>query len=177
MTIRRKFIRMHTESLLKRFNVKQAPVPVEKIAKGMGAIVQRVPADDSLSGFIYHEKASQTTVIGVNAGHAATRQHFTISHELGHFVLHNIEDVHVDRGFSVRLRSAASSEGKNIEEKEANLFAAELLMPARFLEKDIQAIDTVELNDESTIAELASKYGVSMQAMMFRLAYLNYISQ
>lgn len=177
MTIRRKLIHAQTESLLKRFNVKHAPVPVERIAKGMGTLVQRVPADDSLSGFIYHEKASQTTVIGVNASHAPTRQHFTIGHELGHFVLHNIEDVHVDRGFSVRLRNAASSEGMNIEEKEANLFAAELLMPARFIEKDIRAIDSVDLDDESTIAELASRYGVSTQAMMFRLAYLNYIRQ
>lgn len=177
MTIRRKFIQSQAESLLKNFNVTRAPVPVERIAKEMGTIVQRVPADDSLSGFIFHDKASQATVIGVNANHAPTRQHFTIGHELGHFVLHNLEDVHVDRGFSVRLRNAKSSEGKNIEEKEANLFAAELLMPAKFLEKDIQAIDSVDLDDESTIAELAAKYNVSTQAMMFRLAYLNYIRQ
>jgi Zn-dependent peptidase ImmA (M78 family) len=177
MTIRRKYVQSQADSLLKKFNVKHAPVPVEKIAKSMGAIVQRVPADDSLSGFIYHEKASRTTVIGVNASHALTRQHFTLGHELGHFVLHNIEDVHVDRGFSVRLRNATSSEGKNVEEVEANLFAAELLMPASFLDKDIQAIDYVDLDDESTIADLANKYSVSTQAMIFRLAYLNYIRQ
>jgi Zn-dependent peptidase ImmA (M78 family) len=91
--------------------------------------------------------------------------------------LHNMEDVHVDRGFSVRLRNAASSEGTNIEEKEANLFAAELLMPDRFLEKDVKSIDVVDLVDESVIAKLAGKYGVSTQAMTFRLAYLNYLRQ
>jgi Zn-dependent peptidase ImmA (M78 family) len=152
-------------------------VPVERIAKGLGTVVQRIPADDSLSGFIYHERSSNTTIIGVNANHAPTRQHFTLGHELGHFMLHNMEEVHVDRGFSVRLRNAASSEGTNVEEKEANLFAAELLMPSRFLEKDIQAIDSIDLDDESTIAKLAARYGVSTQAMTFRLAYLNYIRQ
>jgi Zn-dependent peptidase ImmA (M78 family) len=175
MTIRRKLIQLQAESLLKKFAVKHAPVPVQKIAKGVGAVVQRVPADDSLSGFIYRERASKTTVIGVNANHAPTRQHFTLGHELGHFILHDMDEVHVDRGFSVRLRNAASAEGKNVEEKEANLFAAELLMPARFLEKDILSIDAVDLDDESVIAKLAARYGVSTQAMTFRLAYLNYI--
>lgn len=175
MTIRRKLIQSQAQSLLAKFNVKHVPVPVEKIAKGLGAIVQRIPADDSLSGFIYHERSSETTVIGVNANHPSTRQHFTLGHELGHFVLHNMEDVHVDRGFSVRLRNAASSEGTDVEEKEANLFAAELLMPARFLEKDVASVGVVDLEDESVISKLAAKYGVSTQAMTFRLAYLNYI--
>lgn len=175
MTVRRKHIRTLTETLLRRYGVKSGPVPVEQIASGEGATVRRVPADDDLSGFLYREPTNDVAIIGVNSNHGPNRQNFTIGHELAHLVLHDIDHVHVDRGFTVRLRNAASSEGRNVEEKEANLFAAELLMPARFLDRDIDRIDAVDLNDESIIAGLAVHYGVSTQAMTFRLAYLNYI--
>lgn len=177
MTVRRKFIRTQAEALLKRFEVAELPVPVEKIATGLGAVVQRVPADDDLSGFILQQPGRDAAIIGVNAGHAPTRQNFTIAHELGHFVLHDLDDVHVDRGFSVRLRSATSKEGTDVEEKEANLFAAELLMPATLLRNEVQVVDAVDQDDESKIRELAEKFGVSTQAMMFRLAYLDLIRQ
>ena len=63
------------------------------------------------------------------------------------------------------------------EEKEANLFAAELLMPVRFLDRDIRNIGSLDLIDEDVVAALAEKYGVSTQAMTFRLAYLGYLEQ
>jgi Zn-dependent peptidase ImmA (M78 family) len=175
MTVRRKLIRSQAEALLRRFTVTSAPVPVTTIARGLGAEVQFVPADDTLSGFLYRERGANRTVIGVNANHHENRQNFTVGHELGHLVLHDMEDIHVDRGFSVRLRNATSSEGTHVEEKEANLFAAEILMPAKFLKKDVQTIDAVDLDDETVIAALATKYGVSTQAMTFRLGYLGYI--
>jgi Zn-dependent peptidase ImmA (M78 family) len=72
------------------------------------------------------------------------------------------------------LRNQASSEGTDDEEKEANLFAAELLMPAKFIERDILEIGTFDIFNESGIEDLAARYGVSIQAMTFRLAYLGY---
>jgi Zn-dependent peptidase ImmA (M78 family) len=89
--------------------------------------------------------------------------------------LHDQEGVHIDRRFQVKLRNKTSSEGTNIEEQEANLFAAELLMPESFLEEDIQSIDVVDLEDEEVIANLARRYQVSTQAMTVRLTYLRYI--
>jgi len=175
MMVRRKQVRAIAERLLAEYDVKQAPVPVEQIAKARGAVVHRTPADDDLSGFLYRKLSGRQAVIGVNAKHHPNRQVFTIAHELGHFLLHEADDVHVDRGFQVKLRSGASSEGTDIEEKEANLFAAELLMPKSFLEKDLAEIDEVDLVDEDQIAALAGKYGVSTQAMTFRLAYLGYV--
>ncbi len=58
-----------------------------------------------------------------------------------------------------------SSQGTDIEEKEANLFAAELLMPARFIEHDIEEIGAFDVLDEDSLDEFAQKYGVSTQAM------------
>ena len=58
---------------------------------------------------------------------------------------------------------------------EANLFAAELLMPAEFLEKDLADNAAFPLQDEEAIGDLARKYGVSVQALTYRLAYLGHI--
>jgi len=173
--VRRKHIAALVASILKEVGVKSAPVPVERIAKAAGVRVQKVPTRDALSGFIYKDLASGTTVIGLNASHAGTRQNFTLAHELGHFFLHNLTDVHVDRSFNVKLRSPASSEGTDVEEKEANLFAAELLMPESLLQADISKYPQVDFDSESDIERLAKRYGVSTQAMTFRLSYLGYL--
>jgi Zn-dependent peptidase ImmA (M78 family) len=75
----------------------------------------------------------------------------------------------------VRLRDDTSSQGIDEAEKEANLFAAELLMPEEFLKKDLAGRSTLDLYDEDYIPQLAENYGVSVQALMFRLQYLGYI--
>jgi Zn-dependent peptidase ImmA (M78 family) len=65
-------------------------------------------------------------VIGINARHASTRQRFTIAHECGHLLLHTGRDLYIDRGFIVRSRDTTSAEVTNVEEIEANAFAAEI---------------------------------------------------
>jgi Zn-dependent peptidase ImmA (M78 family) len=174
--VRRKHIREVVTRILKEQGVGSAPVPLKRIAKAAGVRVQKVPTRDSLSGFIYKDAASGTTVIGLNASHAEARQNFTLAHELGHFFLHNLSDVHVDKTFNVKLRGPASSEGTDVEEKEANLFAAELLMPIHLLELDLAKYLEVDFDNETDIEQLAKRYGVSTQAMTFRLAYLGYLS-
>lgn len=59
--------------------------------------------------------------------------------------------------------------------KKASLFAAELLMPETFLRQDLAGRSALDLYDEEYIPELAQKYGVSVQALMFRLQYIGYI--
>ena len=173
--VRRKHIRSLVEALFAKNRIQCAPVPVEEIANSLGIKVHQEPAEDDLSGFLYHNRQKDLTIIGVNATHHPNRQNFTTAHELGHFLLHDFDEVHVDRRFNVWLRNETSSQGTNVEEKEANLFGAELLMPARFLERDVKDIGPVDLLDESVLADLAETYGVSTQAMTFRLAYLGYV--
>jgi Zn-dependent peptidase ImmA (M78 family) len=175
MTVRRKHIRSITAKLLASHRIHSAPIAVEMIAGDLGVEIQREPADDDLSGFLYRNRKRKTAIIGVNANHHPNRQHFTIAHELGHFLLHDFDDVHVDRRFKVWLRDEESGRGIDLEEKEANLFAAELLMPAIFLKEDVKEIGVVDLDDERALAKLARRYEVSTQAMTFRLAYLGYV--
>jgi Zn-dependent peptidase ImmA (M78 family) len=154
--------------LLKKNAIRSFPVPVEKIAKSIGAQINYRPLDDELSGMIYVNKG--VPIIGVNALHHPNRQRFTIAHEIGHFVLHHnliVAQVHVDKQFPVLLRNGISSTGTNSEEIEANRFAAELLMP-RFLLKAILK-KPLDIDDEGPIAELAQKFKVSKQALEYRI--------
>ena len=175
--VRRKYIRSRVDSLLAQNRVRSAPVPVTEIADALGVEVRLESAADELSGFLYRDRKRNLAIIGVNADHHPNRQSFTTAHELGHFLLHEFDEIHVDRQFKVWLRSEASSQGTDLEEKEANLFAAELLMPAQFIQNDVEEIGTLDVVDEEILQNLADRYGVSVQAMTFRLAYLGYLQQ
>jgi len=67
-----------------------------------------------------------------------------------------------------RRRDARSAEGTDRKEIEANRFAAELLMPRKFLEKDLSNLH-LDVEDESTLEQLAKKYEVSVQALAWRI--------
>lgn len=99
----------------------------------------------------------------------ASRQRFTIAHEIGHFLLHT-EALHVDDGFGIRFRDDTSSQATDDAEIEANQFASHLLMPASFLELDIRKSGRIDIEDEDQVKVFADKYGVSTQAMTLRLA-------
>ena len=76
--------------------------------------------------------------------------------------------MHYDKDYRVSLRSEASSKGTNIEEIEANFFAASLLMPDKFLRVDPRAVE-MDVENEVAVDALARAYGVSAQAMTHRL--------
>lgn len=92
--------------------------------------------------------------------------------------------MHVDRSVlrlrntpSLRLRNTASSKGEDTEEIEANRFAAELLMPQGFLERDLKEFSITDLHDDRGMQQLAKRYKVSVQAMTTRLGSLGYITE
>jgi Zn-dependent peptidase ImmA (M78 family) len=173
-----KKIRQVVETLLLENAVEFAPVPVEKIAKMQGIeVVLEKFEDANISGFLYrdHDRA----IVGINPSNHPNRRRFTLAHELGHFFLHQkLNEVHVDRDrdFQVKLRDNTSSKGIDPEEVEANRFAAELLMPVKFIEEDLKQMDEIDLLNEDALKKFARKYGVSLQAFILRLANLGKIS-
>lgn len=175
MAIRRKKIKALVDALLNENSVKNAPVPVAMIARAQGARIVFDKLEGDMSGFLY--RYADQTVIGVNTKHSKTRQNFTISHEIGHLLLHDQEQMHVDHEFRVRLRDDVSSKGTDDAEREANLFAASLLMPKEFLETDLEEEDYVDILNDSFLRNLARKYGVSTQALVNRLKNLGYIQE
>jgi len=172
MPLRRKKIRETVQNLLDKNEVAKPPVPVERIAKSLGARVYRKSLEGPISGFL--DSDPERPVIGVNTHHATVRQRFTIAHELGHLLLHKEGQVHVDHELQIRLRDSVSSQGVDESEMEANLFAAELLMPLAFMQADV---DNNDLLENDWIERLARKYKVSAQALLIRLSSLGFVVQ
>lgn len=174
MAARKTLARRKARELLAEAKVKLAPVPVEQLALFRGADVHYEPFPGELSGMV-HRQPNGRAVIGVNAVHSPTRQRFTIAHELGHLVLHKDEQFHVDENSPIGFRSPLSSQAVDSAEIEANQFAAELLMPVSLLNAEIAKIPS-NISTEEAIAMLAEAFGVSEQAMTFRLSGLGILS-
>jgi Zn-dependent peptidase ImmA (M78 family) len=155
------------ERLLTDAAVDAPPVDVEALAERLGIRIRREPFEGKLSGLL--KRTENGAILGVNSSHPASRQRFTIAHEIGHFLLHT-EALHVDDGFGIRFRDDTSSQATDDAEIEANQFASHLLMPASFLELDIRESGRIDIEDEDQVKVFADKYGVSTQAMTLRLA-------
>lgn len=105
--------------LLEDFWDYNIPISLEEYAKKLGLQVIESDAIGIKSGYLDAENKT----ICINAKDCSERKRFTIAHELGHFCL--------GHGSSLRDTSKADWYVVNTEhEREANLFAAELLMPA-----------------------------------------------
>jgi Zn-dependent peptidase ImmA (M78 family) len=151
------------ESLLSEACIIGPAVPIEKLVR-KHRIDLKVGNLEEVSGLLV--RTGDNAVIGVNMNHPEVRRRFTIAHEFGHYMLHSGISAHYDRDYRINFRSRESSEATDIEEIEANFFAASILMPKRFLDRDeaVMALD----NDEA-VAKLAKKYNVSRHAMSLRL--------
>lgn len=149
------------------------PVDVKAIAEAYNITVRTEPLEDAVSGLLVVKDGHST--IGINELHPASRQRFTIAHELGHFLLHRtVSNVFIDAA-PVFFRDEASSEGSLRQEIEANAFAAELLMPEQFLRQRL-AHQPLDAFDEGAMRDLAAEFGVSLQALTIRLTRLGFIT-
>lgn len=128
--------------------------------------LEYVDMDSTLSGSL--SKKDGSWVIQVNRLHSEARQRFTIAHELGHFIYHKDDEIDAHKFVDTTFFRGMTA---NNLEYTANRFASELLMP----EPEVrQLIDTENIR---SIAELASKFGVSSAAMLFRVKELNYTTK
>jgi Zn-dependent peptidase ImmA (M78 family) len=171
---RPKDLENETISLLERYAIKRPPIAVELLAAKLGIDVRYSPGKEDVSGALI--RSEDSVVIAVNSAQHENRQRFTIAHEIGHFVLHEGTRIHFDEDFRVNYRNALSSEATNLDEIEANRFAAALLMPADPLRRDLLKLNPNEHNLEMTIQSLSVRYKVSSKAMELRLVNLGYVS-
>lgn len=136
-----------------------------------------VPADDLgnpsdlLAGFIF--AAGRVGWAFVSAADPLPRRRFTAAHELGHFVLHRATMGRFRADTDATLREADEDVMDRME-REANRFAAELLMPA-----DVCSARAAELLEKHhccprgvLVYRLASELLVSREALRYRLQTL-----
>jgi Zn-dependent peptidase ImmA (M78 family) len=154
--------------LIKRAGLENPPVDVETIARQLGLAVEHAELDDQVSGVLL--RTPDGALIGVNWAHHPNRQRFTVAHEIGHFVLHP-SGTYIDKGLHAHFRDNESGSGTIRQEREANRFAAALLMPEAWLRRSL-AEHPLDLGDDSSLARLSSDFGVSTLAMSYRLQNL-----
>jgi Zn-dependent peptidase ImmA (M78 family) len=136
----------------------EPPVEVEDVCTALGVPLYWENFPNALSGLVL-QISDGSYVIGVNANHPITRRRFSAAHECGHAVLRHAGSHYLDYA----AEDAGEPPGyRYLDEREANAFAAALLMDERWLRQDFAD----GLRDLHALAE---RYQVSDAAMGFRL--------
>lgn len=154
-------LRESLEVVKKHWNT--IPVPVEKIASELGLNVRYDALPDNISGAIVKSDAGY--YILVNRTHAPTRRRFTVAHEIGHFIYHRDllgEGTGDTRAYRADGTPFPNRKITEVQERQANTFAANLLMPNHLIKRlQAQGILSPE--------ELAKSLQVSPEAMRIKL--------
>jgi hypothetical protein len=157
------------------------PVPVERVARSLlGLFVDEAddirsrpgaPADQGrLSGML--DPAEMVVWVDrEEARRSPGRRRFTIAHEIGHLLLHvpASREVYFDRPGDIRELDEGEA-GEEVpelsrREREANVFARELLMPETLVNEQAHATGF-------NLPALAERFEVSVPAMRLRLRLL-----
>jgi Zn-dependent peptidase ImmA (M78 family) len=105
----------------------------------------------------------------VNHNHTLGKQHFTIAHELYHlFVQENFK--------SQKCKTGLFLKQEDPEEKKADLFAANLLLPEIGVSSMIPNEERNGKISDQTIFKIQQVYSVSVRATIFRLVELGFVN-
>lgn len=168
--MKRNLIRMSTKpnvtrsreeacKILADLGMKEPPFDPRRIADTLGLeiIYSKFPNDKNVSGYIRKNGIQ----IVVNSELSSNRQFFTISHELGHKVLH--PEYVTSPKYEVLRRDNTYHQGKPIREIEADIFASHLMIPF-FALKHYMKLATIE--------EMTKLFMVSKDALTNQLYWL-----
>jgi Zn-dependent peptidase ImmA (M78 family) len=147
------------DQLLRHFGIIEAPVPVVWIANEMGVSVYWSDMDDT-DGALSMNIETGNAEIFVKSGAPNARMRFTVAHELGHLMLHDFTGV---------IHRDAKDEYGGPREYQANMYAADLLMPewmVRHVGRQLGGFGGFFVDI------LARKFDVSEQAVSIRLQML-----
>jgi Zn-dependent peptidase ImmA (M78 family) len=136
------------------FEAPELPVPVASIAEDLLGLRVEEAVLDGVSGYLLPAERR----ICLNARDVPARRRFTLAHEVGHWVCQCLEGGAAPVYCRAEDVSAADATARALE-REANVFAAELLMPE-------PAVRAAFVGDA---AELAASFDVSEEAMAWRL--------
>jgi Zn-dependent peptidase ImmA (M78 family) len=155
------------ERYLATFGGAEIPVPVESIAEDLLGLRIERSAEIDCSGMLV---PSQRRIV-LNASEAPRdspplrRYRFTIAHELGHWVCHVLGRPDPQPTYC-RAVDLTESADRTLE-REANVFAAELLMPEPAVRAAWAAL--AGSPEEQAVAACAEGFDVSPTAMRWRL--------
>jgi Zn-dependent peptidase ImmA (M78 family) len=150
------------------------PIDVEEIIKSLDKVSY---SDESSfenwdkSGFIKVERNEKKELLEIkiwtNPSEVSERQRFTMSHELGHLFFDVLPQIG-DSSKAEEIIDKFERSGKSsIREARANKFAAQLLMPAKLVKREVSDLmevinrESKKISLQDAIDTLASKFQVS----------------
>jgi len=169
-----RFIENKAKEVIEKYSVFNTPIDVFKIAENLGLEIRSEDLGVNVSGVLLIK--NNKGIIGYNEKEnvSSVRKRFTIAHEIGHYILHSSDkNLFVDhKNFKAIYRDSNSAKGEIMQEKEANAFAAALLMPKKLIRDmvDNENFDFFEESTQSRINILAKEFKVSGMAMSIRLS-------
>lgn len=146
--------------------------PITKLRDHLGQrgvrIFELVVPLNQFSGFSYWH-AEYGPCILVNAGELPGRRNFTLAHEFGHLLYHH-------RAFVCDIREEGEGSLLN-DERTANLFGIEFLLPAEPVKEDVSRRGLSKRPSVKEVGTIAGRWGVSVQAMAYRLEDLGVVGR
>lgn len=152
--------RMVAANIWENLFLTKPPLPILEVAESYGLSVLEADFSNQpgLSGILDVEKQ----IIFVNKTDSPSHKRFTIAHELGHWLLHREAVEQKDSSLVLYYRRPLGGETDD-KEKEANCFAANLLVPIAQLKLYCRYYSG---------QELADLFAVSQQVIGYRLQAL-----
>jgi len=161
------------EAERKRLGLGDEPIKdIFLLLEQQGAHPIRLPLGDEskiAGAFIFSPDLGAFTL--VNASHRRTRQVFTAAHEYCHYLKDRQEGLTLDSTDQV---SGLPDGERPPKEVIANIFAANFLMPASALSRVLAKTDHIGPEE---IIYLKGYFGVSHQAMVYRLMSLEWVKR
>lgn len=154
------------------------PIPLDKIAKDEGlCVIYDNYGKDTFDGMTWYEPKLDRFFIHINIERGNTENsnkgRFTLAHELGHYFIDH-HRLAMESGKMQPHIHCYNPFGKNEEwviEREADCFAANLLMPLSQFKMDLEG----KIFSGQLIQLLAAKYHVSFSACAIRYMHLNIV--
>lgn len=164
-----KYVEPRAGILLERyrqtFGGDMVPVPVESIAEDLLGLHVEYSYELPYSGMLL-PKERRILVNAWQPREIGLRRRFTLAHELGHWICHCLEGQRTDE---VYCRPVDVTEATDRDlEREANVFAAELIMPEPLVLGEWEA--------HPSVGEMAWRFEVSESAMHWRLYNLELVA-
>ena len=147
--------------VIHEFGFDKLPIDPREIADKLDIAIQEFPPSmDEISGCLM--KLEDSFAIGVSTAIKSLGfQNFTIAHELGHYYI----DGHAEELLSENVHYSKSYDSKgNRFEREADLFASELLMPWRLVQNML-----IGENSMKTVKQIAHECNTSLVASAIKL--------
>lgn len=136
------------------------------LVEGQGVrIYQSALSNSEIMGAFHFSEALGPCML-INTAVRESRRNFTVAHEYCHFL--------VDRSLESYLCPGLHKSGRPLHEMRANAFAAAFLMPANGLK---EMVGRYRLDGPEDLVFMQQHYGVSKEALLFRLKNLELIDE